>query len=73
MYFPERKKKPIKMPSVKEVEGKDEKYLLYYLSLFSEINSNKNTRRVDSGASRHIIGFRDKFEIFEEYSIEEVT
>ena len=73
MYYPVRKKNPINMAEVKEVEDKDEKYSLYYLALSSEINSNKNTWIVDSGASRHTTRFRDKFETLEEYSIEVVT
>lgn len=61
------------MAEVKEVEDKNEKYSLFYLALSSEININKNTWIVDSGASKHITGFRDKFETLEEYSTEEVT
>ena len=49
MYCPERKKNPINMAEVKEVEGKDEKYLLYYLVLSNEIKSIKNTWIVDNG------------------------
>ena len=53
MYCPERKKNPINMAKVKEVEDKDEKYSLYYLALSIAINSNKSASIVDNGGSKH--------------------
>jgi hypothetical protein len=46
---------------------------LFFLALSSELNTNKNTWIIDSGASRHIIGFRNQFEDLEGHSSEEVT
>ena len=55
-----------------EVDEANE-YNAFYLALSSELNSNKNTWIIDSGASRHITGFKDKFENLSECTIEEVT
>lgn len=43
------------------------------MALSSEVNPNKNTWIIDSGASRHITGFRDQFKTLEEDFSEEVT
>ena len=46
-------------------EVKD-KNLEFCLALSSDLKSNKNTWIIDSEASRHITGFKDKFETIED-------
>ena len=68
MYCPERNKTHASIAEVKESENS-----VFFSALSSEHNTNKNTWIIDSGASRHIIGFRDQFETFEGHSTKEVT
>jgi hypothetical protein len=70
---PEKKKIQADLAEIKEEKEEVKEYHAFYLALASELNSNKNTWIIDSGASRHITGFKDKFESFSECTAEEVT
>ena len=58
----------IKVENFEKVEKEN---YAFFLALSSELNSNHNTWIIDSGASRHITGF--KFETFSNHASEEVT
>ena len=45
----------VALAAIKEERKEVEENHAFYLALFSELNSNKNTWIIDSGASRHII------------------
>ena len=54
-------------------KSKKDENLVFYSALSSEINSNESVWKIDSGTSRHITGFKDKFETLENYRFEGVT
>lgn len=50
----EKKKGKASIAEVKEVKNS-----LFFLSLSCELSLKMNTWTIDSGASRHIVGFKD--------------
>lgn len=70
---PGRKRIQVALAEIKKEKEEVEENHAFYLALSSELNSNKNAWIINSGASRHITGFRDKFESFSEYTSKEVT
>ena len=74
-FCPEKKKIQAALAGIKgeEVEKEERENYAFYLALSSELNSNHNTWIIDSGASRHITGLKDKFETFSEQASKEVT
>ena len=69
---PEHKRIQAALAGIKEEEEVEENHA-FYLALSSELNSNKNTWIIDSGASRHITSFKDKFENFSKCNSKELT
>lgn len=54
-------------------KGSDSERLVFYSTLSSQVTSSSNTWVIDSGASRHITGFREHLDTLVENSNEEVT
>lgn len=57
----------------KTSSDKDSERLVIYLALSSQVSTNVNTWVIDSGASQHIIGFREHLDSLVENLDEEVT
>ena len=72
---PEKQKIQAALAKVKEENNEkiEKENYAFIVALSSELSSNHNTWIIDSGASRHIIGFKDKFETFSNYESEKVT
>ena len=72
---PEKQKIQAALAEVKieNNEKTDKENYAFIVALSSELNSNHSTWILDSGASRHISGFKDKFDTLSNHEAEEVT